>query len=66
MIDLRISFHKIVMHLFFLLAIFYSFTDEDPAIVTLNTFENNGPEKVTTADTFIGNLPKLVNLTGNN
>lgn len=66
MMDLHISFQKIAMHLFFLLTIFYSFTDEDSVTITLNTSENNAPITVTTADILSGDAPLQVNFMGNN
>jgi hypothetical protein len=64
--DLRISFQKIVMHLFFLLTIFYSFTDKDSTTVSLNTPENNAPIAVSVADILNRDALLQVNFMGNN
>lgn len=61
MMNLRISFQKIVMHLFFLLAIFNSLKDEDSVTITLNPLENNSTTAVTTADIFNGDSLAIEN-----
>ncbi len=64
--NLSVSCPKIIMHLFFLLLIFHSCTDEDSATIMLNTPENNAPIAVTTADILSGDAPLQINFTGNN
>ncbi len=64
--NLRVPFRKILMHLFFLLAIFYSITDAGSATKSLNPLENNAPTAVTPADILSGDAPLQVNYPGNN
>jgi hypothetical protein len=64
--NLRVPCYKIVMHLFFLLVIFFSWTDEDSVTITLNTPENNAPKAVTLEDILSGDTLLQVNFPGNN
>jgi PKD repeat protein len=64
--NIRVSKPKIVIHLFFLLVIFYFCRDEVSATTILNTFENNKPIAVITADVLNGDAPLQVSFSGKN
>ena len=66
MINLRISLQKIVLHLFFLFAIFFSFTNEDLETVSLNIIENNPSIEVTTENILNEDALLQDNFTENN
>lgn len=55
-----------LMHLFFLMLIFNSCSDEEFETIALNNDENNAPIAVTTADVLSGEVPLEVNFSGNN